>query len=141
MLWSINFESSVAVYQQIKNSVRFAIASGHFKTGDRLPPAVELGQILDLNFNTVNKAYRELEIVGLIESRKGVGVFVRKGADKKCRASCLREISGRLHEVVQEAKAAGLEKRAMQELFRLCYAIEGPPYRPPPKSILKLAKQ
>ena len=57
----VDMTSDVAVYIQIENLVQFAIASGGLKAGDRLPPTVKLAEKLGINFNTVAKAYRDLE--------------------------------------------------------------------------------
>ena len=65
MLTNIDIHSSVAVYVQIENQVQFAIASGKLKAGDQLPSVRELSERLEVNPNTVAKAYRDLEVMGL----------------------------------------------------------------------------
>jgi GntR family transcriptional regulator len=61
---SINTTSSVAVYMEIENLLQFAIASGELRAGDQLPSVVKLAEKLKVNFNTVGKAYRDLEVMG-----------------------------------------------------------------------------
>ena len=79
MLSSIDIHSSVAVYVQIENHVQFAISSGKLKPGDQLPSVRELSERLEVNPNTVAKAYRDLEVMGLLYTRRGMCVFVNKG--------------------------------------------------------------
>ena len=140
MLSSIDINSSVAVYVQIENHVQFAIASGRLKPGDQLPSVRELSERLNVNPNTVAKAYRDLEVMGLLYTRRGMGVFVNKGVEGKCRDECRKRIIGRLHEVVAEAKAAGMTAREVSEVTDKSYQMESGPYSATPNSLTALAK-
>ena len=64
------------VYRQIADEVRRAVAVGILKAGESLPAARELAQQLKVNSNTVQHAYRTLAHDGIVESRRGIGVFV-----------------------------------------------------------------
>ena len=141
MLESIDIHSSVAVYVQIENHVQFAIASGKVKAGDRLPTVRDLAQKLNVNPNTVAKAYRDLEVMGYLFSRQGMGVFIAKGIEAKCREAVRRRIISRLHEVGAEAKAAGMSTREIKEVVSRCLASEGGPYGGPSRSLLDLTKK
>jgi GntR family transcriptional regulator len=140
MLSSIDISSSVAVYVQIENHVQFAIASGRLKAGDQLPSVRELSERLGVNPNTVAKAYRDLEVMGLLYTRRGMGVFVNKGIEAKCREECRKRIIARMHEVVAEAKAAGMEKKEVVEVAEKSYEIESDPYSATPSALTALAK-
>ncbi|MFA6243022.1 MAG: GntR family transcriptional regulator [Candidatus Hydrogenedentales bacterium] len=140
MLSSIDINSSVAVYVQIENHVQFAIASGRLKPGDQLPSVRELSERLGVNPNTVAKAYRDLEVMGLLYTRRGMGVFVNKGIEAKCREDCRKRIITRMHEVVAEAKAAGMSAREVSDVAEKSYASEAGPYSTTPNSLTALAK-
>ena len=140
MLSSIDINSSVAVYVQIENHVQFAIASGRLKATDQLPSVRELSERLNVNPNTVAKAYRDLEVMGLLYTRRGMGVFVNKGVESKCRDECRKRIVGRLHEVVAEAKAAGMTNREISEIVDKSFQMETGPYSATPNSLTALAK-
>lgn len=140
MLESVNTRSSVAVYVQIENLVQFGIASGKLKAGDRLPSVRELSDKLSLNPNTVAKAYRDLEVMGLVYTRRGMGVYISKGIETKCRESCHRKIVVRLHEVVAEAKAAGFNSKEVKRLVEKACASGAGPYASTPDPLLALAK-
>lgn len=140
MLDYININSSVAVYVQIENQVLFAVASGQLKADDKLPSAQELAKRLNVNFNTIGKSYRDLEVMGILYTRRGMGVFVNKGVEAKCRENCRQRIVRRIHEVVAEAKAAGLSSAEIKNAFSASFATDSHPYGDTPDSILALAK-
>ena len=77
--WAIEFNSGIPVYKQIINHVCSALASGALKEGERLPTIRSLHEQLNVNPNTVAKAYRELELKGIISSERGNGSFIRTG--------------------------------------------------------------
>lgn len=141
MLASIDIHSSVAVYVQIENHIQFAISSGQLKPGDQLPSVRELSERLGVNPNTVAKAYRDLEVMGLLYTRRGMGVFINKGIEAKCREECRRKIIMRLHEVVAESKASGMSKKEITEVLDKSLATDASPYGETPNTILALAKK
>jgi GntR family transcriptional regulator len=72
----IDAKSGVPFYRQIIEQVKFAIARGDLVPGDRLPTVRQLAVDLSINPNTVIRAYRELEIAGVLETQQGSGTFV-----------------------------------------------------------------
>jgi GntR family transcriptional regulator len=74
--FSIDSRSGVPFYRQIIEQVKFAIARGDLKAGDRLPTVRQLSVDLAINLNTVVRAYREMEIEGTVHTQQGSGTFV-----------------------------------------------------------------
>ncbi len=74
--WQLEFQSGIPVYKQIINWVCSALASGQLKAGDQLPTIRNLQDKLGINPNTVAKAYREMELRGMLTSERGSGSFV-----------------------------------------------------------------
>ena len=70
--------SGVPTYLQLVQQVRQAIRLGVLRPGDQLPTVKEVVGTLTINPNTVLRAYRELDLEGLIEGRRGVGTFVSR---------------------------------------------------------------
>ena len=140
MFENINIHSSVAVYVQIENTVQFAVASGRLKAGDQLPSVREASEKLNVNPNTVSKSYRDLEVMGIVYTRRGMGVFINKGAEAKCKEDTRQRILGRLHEVVSEAKAAGMTAQDIKAVCNASCAIDAEPYGETPASLLTMAK-
>lgn len=68
--------SGVPFYRQIIDQVLLAIADGRLAPGDRLPTVRSLAVELAVNINTIARAYRELEIVGILDTQQGSGTFV-----------------------------------------------------------------
>jgi len=69
-------KSGVPFYRQIIDQIRYGIAVGSFAVGEQLPTARALAVQLKINLNTVNKAYKELEIQNVLETQQGSGTFV-----------------------------------------------------------------
>jgi len=64
------------IFKQIVDGIRLEIATGKLSPGSKLPSYRGLAMQLMINPNTVAKAYAELSSQGLIESKKGLGIFV-----------------------------------------------------------------
>lgn len=73
----IDRRSGTAVYAQLVQQVRQAVLTGRLMPGDQLPTARDVAERTGINPNTVLRAYRELEVTGLVEPRQGAGTFVR----------------------------------------------------------------
>ena len=65
------------IYAQLDRGLRAAIATGRLRLGDQLPTVRQLAVALQANANTVARVYSELERTGVLETRRGVGSFVR----------------------------------------------------------------
>ena len=72
----IDNQSGVPFYRQIIEQLKYAISRGELSTGDRLPTVRQLAVDLSINPNTVVRAYRQLEIEGVLETQQGSGTFV-----------------------------------------------------------------
>lgn len=69
-------KSGVPFYRQIIDQIRYGIAAGHLKVGERLPTVRSLSVDLQINPNTISKAYKELEIQNILETQQGTGTFI-----------------------------------------------------------------
>ena len=140
MILQINFKSGMPIYLQIVDQIKAVAASGALRPGEALPSIRPLAEELRVNRNTVAKAYRDLEVMGLLYTRRGMGVFVNKNIEGKCREDCRRRIIGRLHEVVAESKAAGMVRKEIIEIIEASVALDASPYGETPASLTALAK-
>ena len=91
--------------RQLIEGVLDQIAAGTWGAGDRLPSVRQLASDALVNPNTVGKAYRELEVLGVVEGRAGAGVFVTAKGPAKARAqrrgATLETLRGALHAVIR----------------------------------------
>lgn len=113
----IDARSYVPLYEQIKAQVRRAVVAGELKPDDSLPSIRELAGRLLLNPNTVARAYRELELEGVVYTRQGKGVFVdgrSPGTLDHERRALLETV---FDEAIAEADRMGLPPEEMETLF------------------------
>ncbi len=112
----IDSGSYVPIYSQIVQQIRSAIATGIYQPGEMLPSQRTLALKLHVNPNTVRRAYEHLERAGVVVARQGLGMFVRKGGEKKARR---REIDALREQFVQVIKTvvADLEAERIEEIF------------------------
>ena len=80
MFIKIDITSAVPVYAQIVDQIKHLVATGVMKSGDSLPSLRETAMLLRVNPLTVAKAYKQLEIEGLIETQHGKGSFISNKA-------------------------------------------------------------
>ncbi len=110
----LDLKSGVPVYRQIIDQVLGGIAAGSLKPGDQLPTVRQLAVDLAVNPNTVLRAYREIEIRGVLETHQGTGTFI---AAKKVRQSDV-ERQRRLNQMIGELMAkAGAEGFTVVEVI------------------------
>src|SRR5215471_12490487 len=76
-MFAIDPDDRTPIYAQLERAIRVAIATGRLKRLDRLPTVRQLAVELRINANTVAKVYGELERTGVLETRRGVGTFIR----------------------------------------------------------------
>jgi GntR family transcriptional regulator len=112
----LDARSGVPTYLQLVQQVRQAVRLGILHPGDQLPTVKEVVASLAINPNTVLKAYRELDLDGLVEGRRGQGTFVSSQPPplQPDRVDALRAT---LRSWVESARAAGFDEDAMAELF------------------------
>ena len=103
----LDLHSGVPVYRQIIDQVRGGIASGALEAGHQLPTVRQLAVDLAINPNTVVRAYRELELGGLLETHQGTGTFISAQKLKKANAERERQLAQIVSDAVARAGAAG----------------------------------
>ena len=105
--FSLDLQTGVPVYRQLIDQVRTGIASGSLGAGDQLPTVRQLAVDLAINPNTVMRAYRELELGGLLETHQGTGTFISDRKPEKKTAERERQLGQIANEFAARAGAAG----------------------------------
>jgi GntR family transcriptional regulator len=107
----INTDDPTPIYAQLERAIRFAIATERLRVGEQLPTVRQLAVDLKINANTVAKVYAELERAGVLETRRGVGTFVRARQDgnlkRSIKASRERELRAFADRILAEAHELG----------------------------------
>jgi GntR family transcriptional regulator len=101
-------KDGVPVYQQIVNQIKYLVASGVLAPGAEMPPIRALAEQLLINPNTVARAYRELEVAGVVVKRGTVGTFVSDTPSPLARRERLRILRQRIDALLAEAKSMGV---------------------------------
>ena len=104
----IDHNSGLPVWIQIKNRIAYLIGSGAFVPGDRLPTVRALAVDLDISYNTVNRAYMDLEREGYISTRKGRGTFVAERHDLGAHTASDSPIELVIDDMIRVCSNAGL---------------------------------
>jgi GntR family transcriptional regulator len=108
--------SGVAAYMQIVQQVKQALRLGILRQGDQLPTVRDVVATLAINPNTVLKAYRQLELEGLVAGRQGRGTFVLKTLASPDLAG-QTELQEALVEWLDMARAAGMDDKSIAALM------------------------
>lgn len=110
--------SGVPIYRQIVDQMKHLIASGRLAPGDEVPAIRKLAETLLVNPNTVARAYRELEMMGLLSKRQGAGTYVSAAGSPLARRERLRIIRERVDGLLAEAQHLGIGVDTVIELIR-----------------------
>jgi GntR family transcriptional regulator len=103
----LDLRSGVPVYRQIIDQVTGGMAAGTLAGGDQLPTVRQVAVDLSINPNTVMRAYRELEIRGVIETQQGTGTFIGHKKVKRDDVERQRRLNQLVGEFVARAGSAG----------------------------------
>jgi GntR family transcriptional regulator len=110
----LDLRSGTPAYRQIIDQVMGGIAAGALAAGDQLPTVRQLAVDLSINPNTVLRAYRELEIRGILETQQGTGTFISHQKVKRDEVERQRRLNQLVSEFVARAGAGGF---TLQELI------------------------
>ena len=112
----LDTRSGVPTYLQLVQQVKQAIRLGILQPGDQLPTVKEVVGSLAINPNTVLKAYRELDLEGLVEGRRGQGTFVSSGQPPQPPTD-LKAVRSGLERWLATARHAGLDDEGIAALL------------------------
>jgi GntR family transcriptional regulator len=118
--WTVEFHSGIPVYKQIINRITEAVSRGVLGEGDQLPTIRAVHEALNVNPNTVAKAYRELELKGVIRAEQGSGCYISPPRaeprltkkEKKARMELL------LSRLAAEASSQGIRMEELMEYIQ-----------------------
>lgn len=108
----VDFRSGEPLYIQISRQIEQLITLGELKPGDQLPTVRQLATELRINFNTVTRAYHELDNAQLISTQRGRGTFVWDSPSQ---------------EAIHELRKQGLQaatRRYLHEIIQLGFSVE-----------------
>lgn len=118
----ISTNDGVPIYLQVVNQIKFLIASGRLASGDELPPIRVLASQLLVNPNTIARAYRELEMAGIVEKRRTAGTYVSEQGSPLARRERVKILTERIDTLLAEASSLGVELDDVMKLVQQRYA-------------------
>jgi len=114
----ISSHDGVPIYLQIVNQVKYLVASGRLEAGAELPPIRTLAEQLLINPNTVARAYRELELAGIVNKRRTAGTYVSDTTSPLARRERLKIITERIDALLAEARQMKIDTKELVELIQ-----------------------
>ena len=114
----ISPNDGVPIYLQIVNQVKYLVASGRLAAGEELPPIRTLAEQLVVNPNTVARAYRELEMAGVVTKRRTAGTYVSEAGSPLARRERLKILTERVDALLAEARQMDIDTAEVIALVR-----------------------
>ncbi|MFP4015740.1 MAG: GntR family transcriptional regulator [Halanaerobiales bacterium] len=102
----VNFDAAKPIYEQIIDEVKKMIVRGELNPGDKLPSQRDMARKIEVNPNTIQRAYREMEMLDLVETRRGKGTFIKEdeGMFTEIKNEMARDAASKF---IQEMKSLG----------------------------------
>ncbi len=119
---SINYKDPRPIYEQVRDALRQLILSGAIAPGEKLPSVRELAASLAINPNTIQRSYRELESLGLINTVPGKGAFA--ATDGVAAHQRIQELIHQLTAAVQELMLLGVSRTDVISAVEAAYGKE-----------------
>jgi GntR family transcriptional regulator len=113
----IDARSHIPIYLQIAEGIRAAVAADVYRPGEALPSLRTLAIDIQVNPNTVQRAYDELEREGLVYSRRGKGLFVAQQGTTSARTGAENGVRRAFHETIRAGQAAGMSVEQLRAMF------------------------
>ena len=124
----LDTSSGVPFYRQIIDQVLLAVADGRLSAGTQLPTVRQLAVDLSVNLNTVAKAYREMEIRGIVDTQQGTGTFVSTRRAERRTSERRKALEGLVDRFVSLASSSGFSLDELAEaLTDRAAKMESPP--------------
>src|SRR2546430_7741211 len=114
----ISSQDGVPIYLQIVNQVKYLVASGRLAAGDELPPIRTLAEQLLINPNPVARAYRELELAGVVTKRRTAGTYVSDTTSPLARRERLKIVTERVDALLAEARQMNVDTASLIEIIQ-----------------------
>jgi GntR family transcriptional regulator len=112
----VNFDAAKPIYEQIIDQIKKMMVRGELNPGDKLPSQRDMAKIIEVNPNTIQRAYREMELLNLVETKRGKGTFMRE--DEKMVTEIKNEMArDATLKFVQEMKSLGYGSKEILKMI------------------------
>lgn len=114
----ITTHDKVPIYLQVVNQIKYQVAAGRLTAGEELPPIRVLAEKLIVNPNTIARAYRELELAGIVEKRRTAGTYITDQGSPLARRERMKILSERIDQLLAEARQMDVD---LEDLIKLMH--------------------
>lgn len=115
---TVDLTSKVPIYVQVEEQIRSLVAAGRLRPGDQLPTIRALATELRVNYNTIARAYLDLDREGVISTQQGRGTFVAGVPDARQMARLRQEkLEAIVRAALDEARALGYAPHEVAAVF------------------------
>ena len=114
MIWNDN----TPIYQQLRDRIVTLIIDGQLQEGEAVPSVRQVSSDYSINHLTVAKAYQELMADGLLEKKRGIGIFVLTGARKKLLEQEQEKfLNNEFPELLKRIRSLGISRQQITEMI------------------------
>ena len=119
----ITASDGVPIYLQVVNQIKYLVAAGRLVSGEELPPIRTLAEKLVVNPNTIARAYRELEMAGIVEKRRTAGTYVSDQGSPLARRERMKILTDRIDQLLAEAGHMDVSLDEVLKLIQQRYSV------------------
>ncbi len=119
----ITASDGVPIYLQVVNQIKYLVAAGRLVAGEELPPIRTLAEKLVVNPNTIARAYRELEMAGIVEKRRTAGTYVSDQGSPLARRERMKILTDRIDQLLAEAGHMDVSLDEVLKLVQQRYSV------------------
>ena len=119
----ITASDGVPIYLQVVNQIKYLVAAGRLVAGEELPPIRTLAEKLVVNPNTIARAYRELEVAGIVEKRRTAGTYVSDQGSPLARRERMKILNDRIDQLLAEAGHMDVSLDEVLKLVQQRYSV------------------
>lgn len=119
----ISANDGVPIYMQVVHQIKYLVAAGRLVAGEELPAIRTLAEKLVVNPNTIARAYRELEIAGIVEKRRTAGTYISEQGSPLARRERMKILSDRTDQLLAEALQMNVPIEEVVQLIHQRYSV------------------
>ncbi len=112
----LSYQSSIPIYEQIKEQIKTSVLSGELPENELLPSIRQLARDLKVSVITTTRAYNDLELEGFVHTVPGKGCYVKRIEDDFVRNQYVKETKAALNTAIRQGRIVGL---TISELHKL----------------------
>lgn len=112
------WNENIPIYQQLRDRIVSLIIQGELNEGEAVPSVRQVSNDYQINHLTVAKAYQELMAEGLLEKRRGIGMFVLEGAQQKLlKKEQEKFLNSEFPELLRRSRRLGITRQQITEMI------------------------